>query len=176
LLARKFRIADYEGFYDLLATPEHIENWNEGYYNGGHQYSLQPELPGGTGDAMAGHGVFHPMRVEPLKTIIPEGTMLSFWSKHNREMPDYIGRLIERGDYETLYYLFKTNDKIERFLTGAHSKLLGAEVYNYTFRRPVDLKIHKNSMTIGNDAQLSDLLGESMGCLNWAACTTSKWE
>jgi hypothetical protein len=48
---------------------------------------------GGTGRALAGHGVFHPMLTEPFKTTIPNGTSLTFWTKHNKKLPDKIGQL-----------------------------------------------------------------------------------
>jgi RHS repeat-associated protein len=174
---------EYDQFDPSYDPPEHVVDWWKGDRQQAHYLStkyvngkpLLTIFEGGTGDALAGHAVFRPMTTSPLKTTIPNGTYLTFWTKHNRKLPDNIGQLIETGEHDMLYKLFTTNKDIAKLLTGASTKLPGSQVYNHTFYPPQRLSIYENSMTIKSATPLSDLLMENMGRLDWAACTEVKW-
>lgn len=137
--------------------------------NSGHKYA-EEVLPGGTGEALAGHGEFR-YGTNPKAFIVPEGSALSIWSKPDTLLPDRLGRLIETGDHNKLAELFSRDPVVQDRLTGAATHLPGARTPNYTLKSPKDLKIHKNSITVEDPTLLSDLVKPNSGHFDWAACT-----
>lgn len=138
-----------------------------GASSSGHKYAASI-TEGGTGNAYAGHGVYDIL--DKTTTVVPEGTSITMWTGHGKGLPDIIGKAIEAGDYDKVIKLAQTNENVMETLSGAVTYLPGAEVRNYVLKAPSNLNIYKNSMTVENRTDLSDLLKPNQGCLDWAAC------
>jgi RHS repeat-associated protein len=163
--------------YQSEYPPEHIQNWLEGYRHEGHKFA-NSITEGGTRRSIVGHGIldFENTSHSNIMMEVPNGSSISFYTKPNKKLPDYIGRFIEAGDYDTIRMLLNSGtDEEVKLLTGAHTKLPGSKVYNYTLQRPSKLNIYEDSMTVKNNSHLSDLIYENMGNSEWAACTEFKW-
>ncbi|WP_244923930.1 RHS repeat-associated core domain-containing protein [Enhygromyxa salina] len=123
--------------------------------NAGHAYA-KALYPGGSGRAFAGHGE---LRLGAGNVTVPEGTSLTFYSKHGKSLTDRAGRRVERGS---------------RFGLRRYKFFPGDRVPNYTLKPPDGLKIRQNSITVATPTPLSDLLVPNMGDLDWAACRVTR--
>jgi hypothetical protein len=166
---------------DLLNKSAPIESSKKktGYLgsNEGHKYAKQI-FPGGKTEVLGGHGGYKP-EISPKTTVIPDGTTLTRWVQHDRNLESTIGLLIEKGRYDDIakffneYHLYKKGDfKYQEMLTGAQSFLPGAEIPNYVHKPPTpEISIHEKATSAAKVTPLSEILEPNMGHIDWAACT-----
>jgi RHS repeat-associated protein len=154
----------------------HVDDWHDGYISEGHRYA-KSITEGGSHNSLAAHAEldFVNTSADDLVTHVPKGGSISFYTKPNKRLPDDIGKLIEAENHDRLRKILNSGTERAQLLVGAHSKLPGSSVYNYTVKPPSGLNIHENSMTLRNNALLSEIMYEDMGHWNWAACTEFKW-
>jgi len=131
-------------------------------------FGAQEVLPGGTGEALAGHGAL--FQGDGMITV-PEGTFVTL-PRQDIRILDVTGRHIESGDWEGLYQLASQNARVERDIIGMASYLPGSEIPAYTLFRPDEkLIIFQNSHSVSSPTNLNQILKPNMGCVQWAACT-----
>ncbi len=128
----------------------------------GHHYAYR-ETPGGTGQAIAGHGEYS-ASANGVFTV-PEGTYIRRWWSDATEIDDEIAFLIEAGQYKkAMDNLYST--WVDPIVYGP-----GSTAPNYVIDIPNDLQIHTNSITVGDPTNLSDIIKPGMGCVDLAICT-----
>ncbi|MER6681372.1 putative T7SS-secreted protein [Streptomyces olivaceoviridis] len=128
------------------------------------RYYADRVLAGGRPDGekvFAGHGYIESGAGE---IVVPEGTSISFYVQHGEQLPGLNGLTVERGVYPGGYSeTFHAGDRIP----------------NYTLAPPVSsgaggFSVFENSTTVGQRAQLGELLEPGMGNVHWAACREIK--
>lgn len=118
---------------------------------------------GGTGKAFAGHGEY---RIGSGKTIVPEGTKLTLWTKGGKRIKDKMGLFIEIGDFQSVF----KNPKYLAKMEGSVTHLPGAIIENYTLTAPTGLRVMSNSIMVEDATLMSELLKPNMGHMHWASC------
>lgn len=149
----------------------------------GHIYARRL-LPGGSGKALAGHGVMESreMLLGNGEVIIPEGTTL-ITPRNGIAIKDATGQLLESvKSVDELDHALKTGVTPNgTSLTRDHyDDLRGYMVYHSGEKAPNftllpaarDLVIYQNSTTVDKPTMLKDLLKKNLGCVFWGACTT----
>ncbi|MFG3266784.1 MULTISPECIES: putative T7SS-secreted protein [Streptomyces] len=128
------------------------------------RYYADRVLDGGRPDGekvFAGHGYIESGAGDIL---VPEGTSISFYVQHGDQLPGVNGLTVERGVYPGGYSeTFHAGDRIP----------------NYTLAPPASsggggFSVYENSTTVGQRAQLGELLEPGMGNVHWAACREIK--
>ena len=132
----------------------------------GHGYAANV-LEGGTGRAFAGHGE---LRYGSGDLIVPQGTSITM-PRMGHQIQDVTGRLMERGDWDGLTALARTNPKVADDLIGMSSYLPGARIPNLTLKAPDGLTIMRASKTVEDATPLQILIQDAQGNWCWAACT-----
>jgi RHS repeat-associated protein len=89
-------------------------------------------------------------------TRVPEGTWITFYSKHGEKISDALGNQIE---------LFPDLQGGYRMTYGP-----GDEIPNYILSEPTKLKIQGNPVTVTQPTNLDELMRPHMGRIDWAAC------
>jgi hypothetical protein len=139
-------------------------------------------LPGGTGRALSGHGVY--MNEAPARLgvnspaagdfVVPNGTSITM-PAHNVALPDYFGRLMEAGDWDTIGR-FLRNNAFENELSGMTTWLPGARIPRYELLPPdASIKVLQNSISVSADVEMMNILQPNMGNIIWASCTKNFW-
>ncbi len=102
---------------------------------------------------VSGHGTYNP---ENGTTVIPEGTSVTVYAEHGGTITDSLGQRIETG----------------QDVSGVYSRTYtsGEQMPNYTLHPPKDLDVQGTPHTVESPTQLSHLLTENMGPVDWAAC------
>jgi len=131
----------------------------------GHSYAANV-LEGGTGRAFAGHGE---LRYGSGDLIVPRGASVTT-PRMGRQIQDLTGRLMERGDWEGLSALAKTNPKVADDLIGMSTYLPNAKIPNLTLKAPDGLTIMRSSKTVVDATPLRVLIQDAQGNWCWAAC------
>jgi len=147
----------------------------------GHEFAATV-TEGGSGQALAGHGVMNGNGV--LHYVSPEGTYVVS-PRPDITIADTTGRILEQvTSIEQLEHTIRTGVAPDGYvLVGRNFQDLmhyqvtapGGTGYNYTLLRPdyqdKPLNIFSNSTTTDRPTQLSNFLQPNMGCVFWAACT-----
>ncbi len=118
---------------------------------------------GGTGRALAGHAWYDGVAG---RTVIPERTTLTFWTKDGTRLNDAIGRMVERGDYARI----ARTPQLLRQIEGAQSMLPGSYILDYTVSAPSGLNVMSRSRIVYQPTLLSDILRPGMGHIDFAMC------
>jgi hypothetical protein len=121
---------------------------------------------GGTGRAFAGHGVEEGFNGGFGSVVVPEGTTIMIPGTRGVGLPDGLGRAIEAGNWDAI----RANPLWAERMMGSSTALPGATVPNLILTPGGNLHMLQNSMRVGTDTFLSDLLKPGMGHLDWAAC------
>jgi hypothetical protein len=78
---------------------------------------------------------------------------------------------MEKGDWDGLTALARTNPKVADDLIGMSSYLPGARIPNLTLKAPDGLTIMRASKTVEDATPLNVLIQDAQGNWCWAACT-----
>lgn len=102
---------------------------------------------------ISGHGTYNP---EHGTTVVPKGTSVTVYGEHGARITDSLGHRIETG----------------QDVSGVYSRTYtaGEQMPNYTLHAPDGLDIQGTPHTVDSPTQLSHLLTENMGPVDWAAC------
>jgi hypothetical protein len=146
-------------------------------------------LPGGSGQAFAGHGVMvgEDALLGRGYFTAPDGTTVVM-PRPGIGIADSTGRLLESlksvGELEVVLRTGRSpsgdilTPRNLRDLNGYQVVKPGEGGYNYTLLHPgaddIPLTIYSNSSTTLQPVRLSELLEPDMGCVFWAACTLPK--
>ncbi|MCA9188193.1 MAG: hypothetical protein R3E01_27720 [Pirellulaceae bacterium] len=131
-------------------------------------------IPGGTGQAFAGHGTWN---LEDGFVTVPEGTTITL-PRFDTRLADNAGQLLELGDWDALRTELGLAESTTAFyrsgdnVVGLVTYLPGAKVPNLTLHPPGNLSICADSINVSSPTRLSDLLQPHSGNRVWAACTT----
>ncbi|MFG2981084.1 putative T7SS-secreted protein [Streptomyces sp. NPDC048258] len=128
------------------------------------RYYATRVLKGGRTDGetvLAGHGY---IEREAGEIVVPKGTTISFYVPHGDRIPGMSGVAVEGGTYP--------GGAVETFREGDR-------IPNYTLAPPEatgvnGFSVYENSTTVSRRTMLSELLGENMGNVHWAACREFK--
>ncbi|MBB5020575.1 hypothetical protein HNQ59_003896 [Chitinivorax tropicus] len=137
----------------------------------GHQFAAKV-IPGGTGTAFVGHGYSTPY---DGKIIVPQGTAITP-PRDGIRITERTGQYMERGDWEGLSKLARSDERIASDINGMATYLPGSQIPNYTLTAPTlpALNIYQNSISVEFKTPLIQLLQKNIGCVQWAACTEFK--
>ena len=125
--------------------------------------------PGGTGTALTGHGGKF---VDSPSFVVPEGSAVTL-PRPNISILDRTGQYIEKGDWEGLAALAKTNPRVARDIEGMTTWLPGAKVPGYTLFPPdKGINLFSRSHSVYQPTPLQQILEPNLGCVQWAACTS----
>ncbi|MBB5020580.1 hypothetical protein HNQ59_003901 [Chitinivorax tropicus] len=158
--------------------------------NAGTYYATEI-LPGGSGQAIAGHGE---LRRGSGYAVVPDGTTLVL-PKTGIKISDTTGRVLETIDLERLAAagpkarnrlirehlddMDITNSRIRNRVIADLQDLQvvkpGNSVPNFTVKTPDGLKIFQNSTTVELSTPLRDLLRPNAGVCGLATCTEFRW-
>lgn len=108
---------------------------------------------------VAGHGYYVSSNGG---VIVPEGTYLHFYVGHGEKLLDRVGTMIERG---------------ARNIKPAQTFGPGSHVPNYTIAEPDGLNIYSNSIIVGGEKLLSEIIGDGtlQGVCHMAICREVLW-
>jgi Putative adhesin Stv domain len=101
----------------------------------------------------SGHGSYDPADGE---VALPSGTSVTVYAEHGSKITDALGNLIETGGDASRVY--------------SRTFYPGETVPNYTLHPPEGLNIHGAPYTVEASTQLSNILRENMGDIDFAAC------
>jgi hypothetical protein len=101
----------------------------------------------------SGHGSYDPADGE---VVVPRGSSVTVYAEHGSTITDALGNLIETGGDASSVY--------------SRTFYPGEPVPNYTLHPPDGLNIHGAPYTVEISTQLSDILRENMGDIDFAAC------
>lgn len=144
-------------------------------------------LPGGNGQAIAGHGE---LRMGSGMATVPEGTTLVL-PRTGIKIHDQSGRVLETIDLnrlaaagpkarnrlirEQLDELGVKNNRLRNRVLSDLKDLQvakpGDEISNFTVKTPDDLSIYQNSTTVDRSKNLSEILQPNAGVCSLATCT-----
>jgi len=134
-------------------------------------------LPGGSGRAIAAHGE---LRYPLPTTTVPEGTTVTA-ARPGVVLRDDAAQLMEQGKWEELASLAARDPEIEAQVGGMRSYLPGDTIPDYTVMHPGEhirrsevlppLTIMENSVTVGEDTNVSKILQPNQGNCVLAMCT-----
>ena len=121
--------------------------------------------PGGTGRALAGHGIETPLAGT---TRAPEGTTVVAPPPGMR-LPDRLGVAFEAGRW----WEFAADARWNSLVQAGKFRIFlpGSEMPNLILREGKDLTLYEKSIRVMSDTLISDLLEPNMGWMYWAACT-----
>ncbi|MEJ7608185.1 MAG: putative adhesin [Bryobacteraceae bacterium] len=121
--------------------------------------------PGGTGQALAGHGIETTLAGTAR---VPQGTTVVAPPAGMR-LPDRLGAAIEGGRWWEVAADPQWNSLVQ---TGKFRIFgPGAEMPNLILRPGNDLTLYANSIRVAEDTPIGNLLKPDMGWMYWAACT-----
>jgi hypothetical protein len=137
---------------------------------------------GGGNNTLAGHGSYD-NGVEGVQEriadfILPEGTALTV-PNHGIGLPDIAGKLMEKGDWESVGKLMNNSKEFEKRLSGMTTYLPGSSVKDYILSDPKGLNIMSGSVSVTKSTNLSTIIAPNQGCVTWAGCTVdvfTPWE
>jgi hypothetical protein len=101
----------------------------------------------------SGHGSYDPANGE---VAVPSGTSVTFYAEHGAKITDALGNLIETGGDASRVY--------------SRTFYPGEIVPNYTLHPPEGLIVHGSPYTVEASTQLSSILRDNMGDIDFAAC------
>jgi hypothetical protein len=101
----------------------------------------------------SGHGSYDPADGE---IEVPSGSSVTVYAEHGSKITDALGNLIETGGDASRVY--------------SRTFSAGESVPNYTLHPPEGLNIHGSPYTVEASTQLSNILRENMGDIDFAAC------
>lgn len=145
-------------------------------------YLARSVTDGGQNNILAGHGSYD-NGVEGVQDriadfMLPDGTALTV-PNHGIGLPDIAGKLMEKGDWESVGKLMNSSKEFERRLSGMTTYLPGSYVKDYTLTAPKGLNIMSRSVSVTESTNLSTIIAPNQGCVTWAGCTVdvfTPWE
>ena len=135
----------------------------------GHGYASEV-LEGGSGRAFAGHGEY---RIGAGTMTVPNGTSITM-PRDGISILDRTAGFMERGDWDGLMELARTDPRVADELMGMATHLPGSSIPNFTLKPPVGLRVYSASNTVEDPTSLLDILKPDSGNICWAACTHTR--